>query len=646
MNKFEFDPSKPIAATGICTIQAQAQEEGKPRKLPTVEIQAYNGGKMAVDWWGDIVIDLSGLTASQKTPMLLSHNSYSLEAVLGQTDTLTNDGKTLGMSGRIMAETETTAKVLTLAKNGYQFQASVGVRPTKYRLVKEGEVADANGQTFSGPFYLIEAGKLAEISIVPLGADDSTSAKIAASQNQNQNRSNQMPDKNDPAATAETIRAAAIAEENRINKIREITKDYPTVTATAIKEGYSVERAELETVKAANVKLTADIEAAKSKIEGKNEADDIKAKRPEGSNIPPMKKEVKADSDTLTAAAAMAAGMKSPDKVFSAETCEIAASMKIRSMTDLIRAALALSGKHLDCSRHDTADFIRAAFSTATISSVLSNVANKFIMQGYGAVEQAWREVSYARSVVDFKANTGVRLVMSSLLKALAPTGEIQHGSLSDETRSIQADTKALMLSISRKDIINDDLGVLSEGPQRLGFAAGRTFNVDFWKAFTDAIAANFKVADGKVNQTTGALNLAGLAKLEALFLGLTDSDGNPMGASPSRLLVSPANGAIARELFTSTGTIGGTEKSGGQNIFAGMYKPVVTSYLTGVPWYLVSDPMAMPLMEAAFLNGNQTPTVETADADFNMLGIQMRCYFDYGVSFGDWRAAVRSTGA
>jgi small conductance mechanosensitive channel len=32
--------------------------------------------------------------------------------------------------------------------------------------------------------------------------------------------------------------------------------------------------------------------------------------------------------------------------------------------------------------------------------------------------------------------------------------------------------------------------------------------------------------------------------------------------------------------------------------------------------------------------------------AALNQLGIQTRCYYDYGVGSGDWRAAVYSTGA
>ena len=46
--------------------------------------------------------------------------------------------------------------------------------------------------------------------------------------------------------------------------------------------------------------------------------------------------------------------------------------------------------------------------------------------------------------------------------------------------------------------------------------------------------------------------------------------------------------------------------------------------------------------MEVGFLNGQESPTVETAEADFDTLGIQMRGYFDYAVSKGDKRACYR----
>jgi hypothetical protein len=45
------------------------------------------------------------------------------------------------------------------------------------------------------------------------------------------------------------------------------------------------------------------------------------------------------------------------------------------------------------------------------------------------------------------------------------------------------------------------------------------------------------------------------------------------------------------------------------------------------------------------FLNGRQTPIVETADADFNTLGIQMRGYHDFGCALQEFRGGVKSIG-
>jgi hypothetical protein len=40
------------------------------------------------------------------------------------------------------------------------------------------------------------------------------------------------------------------------------------------------------------------------------------------------------------------------------------------------------------------------------------------------------------------------------------------------------------------------------------------------------------------------------------------------------------------------------------------------------------------------------TPTIETAEADFNILGIALRGYFDAGVSLQEYRGGVRMAGS
>jgi hypothetical protein len=71
-------------------------------------------------------------------------------------------------------------------------------------------------------------------------------------------------------------------------------------------------------------------------------------------------------------------------------------------------------------------------------------------------------------------------------------------------------------------------------------------------------------------------------------------------------------------------------------------------SYYTGhssKAWYLLADPNDLPVIEVAFLNGQESPTIETAEADFSVLGIKARGYHDFGVGLQDPRAGVKSKG-
>jgi hypothetical protein len=61
--------------------------------------------------------------------------------------------------------------------------------------------------------------------------------------------------------------------------------------------------------------------------------------------------------------------------------------------------------------------------------------------------------------------------------------------------------------------------------------------------------------------------------------------------------------------------------------------------------WYMMADPEVLPLVEIAALNGRVEPIVETADAEFNVLGIQMRGFSDIGVALQEKRAAVYADG-
>jgi len=47
-----------------------------------------------------------------------------------------------------------------------------------------------------------------------------------------------------------------------------------------------------------------------------------------------------------------------------------------------------------------------------------------------------------------------------------------------------------------------------------------------------------------------------------------------------------------------------------------------------------------------SFLNGQMAPTVESADADFDQLGVQFKGFHDFGVDQAEYLAGVKSKGA
>jgi hypothetical protein len=121
-------------------------------------------------------------------------------------------------------------------------------------------------------------------------------------------------------------------------------------------------------------------------------------------------------------------------------------------------------------------------------------------------------------------------------------------------------------------------------------------------------------------------------------------------------LLVPNALNALASQLMNSTEVRDTTANTlyGVSNPHAGKYTIVRSSYLSNAAytgnsataWYLIADPNDMPVIEVVFLNGRDTPIVESADADFNTLGIQMRGYHDFGVAKQEFRGGIKSKGA
>jgi len=326
------------------------------------------------------------------------------------------------------------------------------------------------------------------------------------------------------------------------------------------------------------------------------------------------------------------------------------------SLQELFMEAANALGHSFRTMRGNEEDVLRAAFSTRTLSGILGNTANKYLLAGFSAIEQAWREIAARRSVKDFKQITSYRMTGSFEYEEVGADGELTHDAVNEESFTNQAKTYGRMFTVTRQDIINDDLGALTDTPRKIGRGAGLKLNDVFWTAFMNN-SAFFTGSSKYISGADTALGIVALTEAVGVFFAKTDADSKPLALTPKVLLVPGGLSVLARQLFSDTMVnelTTANKPKPSNNPHAGQFQPVASAYLansnyTGystTAWYLLGDPEDIATVEVAFLNGVERPTVESADANFNVLGIQYRGYFDFGVARQDARGGVKSKGA
>ncbi len=642
------------------TLEALATEGDAPA-IPRFTMLAYTGEPMHVEGWRyPVVVDLEGLSIpSQRRPVRFGHSMY---AGVGHTERIVIEGGRLIAEGVVSRETAVAREVVASGKRGFPWQASIGAQVAQAEFVRNGKSVTVNGRTFEGPLYVARRTVLGEISFVDLGADGGTTATIAAQQQEN----NLMDETNDTQATqsdetkstpeatraAQTdgngkeaspsvnpvteLRAQAIAESKRITAIRRICGGkFPQIEEQAIAEGWTEEKTELEKLRASRPKAPA-VHISSDTMSGQ----------------------------VLEAACMMTGKVTKIDELYDERTLD-AAARRFRGGIGLQELLLevARANGYTGWNFRDSREVLRCAFgqslqagfSTIDIGGILSNVTNKFLLEGFFSVERTWRNICAVRNVSDFKTVTSYRLVGKDQYEKVAPGGELKHGTLGEQAYTNKAETYGLILAIDRRDIINDDLGAITTVPRKLGRGSGLKINDVFWSIFMNNAA--FFTA-GNNNYLTGAdtsLGIDGLTKAEVAFNNLVDPDGKPLGVMPQVILVPTALSAIGTMLFKSLEfrDTSANTKQPIANPHQGKFRVEVSRYLSNTQytgfsdkaWFLLADPTDLPVIEVAFLNGQESPTIETADADFNMLGIQMRGYHDFGVALQEPRGGVKSKG-
>lgn len=597
-------------------LHVQAADEAAPA---TFELVAYTGASIRQGWSRNpLVVDLAGMDAAKASiPILYAHGKELplLDSVIGRSTEILNDGNQLVIRGELIRGEPAADKLIRYAKAGVPLQASIGADAMAIENVNAGGVVTVNGRDFSGPVSVARQSDLRETSVVLFGADGRTSAAIAAEANEGNPMSDELNQKPVEAAAPQTEAPASVAVE---------TKAPAPVVAHAV---------DAEAV--ANLVL--------QKIRAERLAE-VRAERPKAPAVHVVDADATSNPKVIEAALCLAGGLPGVDKAYDAKVLEAADRRRANTSLGEVLVEAARANGYTGPSRITQGtirEVLASGFATHSISNVLSATYGKFLLQGFTAVESTWDRISSVRSVSDYKQVSGVRVTGGFEFDEVGNGGELKMAEAGDETRSIKANLYGRLSAITMVDIVNDDLGALTVVPQRLGRGASIKLNKVFWGAFEDSNATYF----AKETAASGnALAISSLKTAAASYRKLKDGDGNPLGISPAMLLVPPELEITAAELMGGSLLITGENSTRTNvNVLAGRYQVVSSSYLTsGTTWWLVANPGELPCMEVAFLNGQRTPTVQQAEADFDTLGIQVRGHFSFGVAKAESKGAYR----
>ena len=651
--------------------------DGKKHKVAGL---AYGGGKMRLFGWSKpVVVDLSGMAVPETVPLLANHENHTLGRV-GLVSAKAEGGQ-LAIAGEIVAGGELAEAIVAQGKAGADWQLSIGAEVEAAELVQEGK-RKVNGVEHEAPFYHVTKSTLREVSVVAVGADVSTHMKVTAKLELKGNSIMEPEVTNKetkpvaaaapanptaapaaaPKETPKTVTASATPE-----KPAEPTPDAKAIAAEAIK----AERERVAMIKSVCGGDFAEIEA-KAVAEGWDRSrvnEEVlkayRAKQPTTSAPSVSVKKSGMNAKTLEAALSLRAGIDGDAlaKDMGEETVEAAMKDADIPLAGLLAECMRLEG--MDVPRTFDNASIKAAFSTVSLPGILSNVAQKKLLQAYRAQPIIATRLCTSADLSDFKESERFRLTDIGDLKPVGADGEIKDGGVSEEKAVNQLDTYAKKFCLTRKMIINDDLGAFLKVPTAMGNRAARLVD----QLFFTRLLANPTMSDGKplfssnhrnlLTGATSALSSDSLKKAIQLFLNQTDSDGQPISVEPSILLVPTALKFLAQELTQGPTLVmsGGAENTvrPSVNVLANEGLTIVSSpYLSNAKydgaseaaWYLFGKPGTVDTFEIGYLKGKRTPTVERGDLDFNVLGIWFRVYFDVGIREQDHRGMVKSNGA
>ena len=530
---------------------------------------------------------------------------------------------------------EQSETIFQKVQSGTLQGVSVGYSIKRYEVLDEKDSVSSNGR-FKGPdTYVVTDWEPLEISIVSVPADATVGV----------------------GRSAEEIHTSIDTQEDNTRMDQEKTLEVQEEKSTPVETG--ITQADLQKAMEQERKRTSEITALfrDFDVEGADEAivmgvsvDEARAMvmdqlRAHNKGVSVTMGE--AESDKFRAAAQdavlMAAGIPVADAAPGAN------ELRGYSMIELARESL--QRENVKANFGDNMELARQAInSTSTFPEIMSNLANKSVMTGFNEAETTFQIWAGKGSNRDFKEAARVALSEAGNLELVPEGGQFPHDSLGEASARTKVATYGKLFSLTRQAIINDDLGLFSKIATKYGSAAKRLVNKMVYAQLTGNVkmqdgVALFDSKHGNVAGTGEELSVKAIAKAITAMRRQKGITGEAtLNITPKYLVVPPELEVTAYQIVNSSAAVDGVN-SGVANPYKGRFIVVADAELTDPDaWYLVADATQHDTIEVTYLNGVETPRLETRQG-FDVDGIEYKVAFDCGVSALDFRGVFKNAG-
>lgn len=290
----------------------------------------------------------------------------------------------------------------------------------------------------------------------------------------------------------------------------------------------------------------------------------------------------------------------------------------------------------------------RALHSTSDFPLLLSNVAAKTLRDEYAEAPATYAPIVREVELPDYKEKTVLQVSGDLKLEALPEGGEYKRGTLGEGKDSYQLADYGKVIAVTRKTIINDDLGAFTRVPGLFGRAARDLVQDMVWAI----IGQNATMGDGIALFHADHLNLAvSAAAIDVTPMSLArkamrlqkDPAGKLIQILPQYMIVPAALETKAQQFLAQT-----TPNQNSQvNPFAGSLQLIVVPQLdkySETAWYVAASPSQLDMIEIGYLAGEAGPQIATREG-FEVEGIEIKCRMTVATKAMDHRGFYKNAG-